>query len=124
MKTIKLLWIDDMENWASSAQDNLKIISKKYDITLNIIPARNGENVVQQLMMFDFDAVIMDFHMEPFNGDKYIRDIRAEEHLEHIPILFYSQDNSTDISSVIHGLRNVTTIYRPNLEDKIKELFF
>lgn len=124
MKTIKLLWIDDMESWASSAQDNLKLVSPKFNVTLNIITARNGENVVQQLMMFDFDAVVMDFHMEPFNGDKYIRDIRAEDHLEHIPILFYSQDNSTDLSTVISGLRNVTTIYRPNLEDKIKELFF
>ena len=26
--------------------------------------------------------------MEAFNCNKYIRDIRFEEHLEHIPILF------------------------------------
>lgn len=62
--------------------------------------------------------------MKPSNGDKYIRDIRFEDHLEHIPILFYSQDNSTELATLIVGVKNVITIFRPNLEDKIKELFF
>ncbi len=113
-----------MENWATSAQKNLSLISPKHGIDLHIISALNGEDVIKQLMMFDFDAVIMDFHMEPFNGDKYIRDIRSEEHLSTIPILFYSMDNSNNLEGLISDLRGVITIYRPNLEDKIKELFF
>lgn len=123
MKIIKLLWIDDMENWANSAQTNLKLIAQKYKITLIIVPAKNGEEILQQLNI-DFTAVIMDYHMEPFNGDKYIKDIRFEEHLEHIPIIFYSQDNSTDLAKLVKDLKEVITVYRPNLEDKIKELFF
>lgn len=122
-KIIKLLWIDDMESWVTSAQDNLGIIANKYGYELKIIFAKNGEEILQQLNI-DFDAVIMDYHMEPFFGDKYIRDIRFEEHLEHIPILFYSQDNSTNLANLISDLKNVITVYRPNLEDKIKELFF
>ena len=122
-KVVKLFWIDDMESWASSAQENLKIIGTKYEIELKVVPAKNGENIIQQLNI-DFDAVVMDYHMEPFNGDKYIRDIRFEEHLEHIPILFYSQDNSTKLDELVSDLKGVTTVYRPNLEDKIKELFF
>ncbi|HRG69579.1 MAG TPA: response regulator [Saprospiraceae bacterium] len=122
MKHIKLFWIDDMEAWASSAQKNLEIIADKYGITLHIINAVNGDNVCQQLMMHEFDFVVMDYHMEPFRGDKYIADIRSEEHLDGIPIIFYSQDNSIDISSLVANLKNVTTVYRPNLEDKIKEL--
>jgi len=124
MKNIILFWIDDMEDWANSTQKNLKIISRKYNVNLSIVQAVNGEEILQQCMMYNFDAVIMDYHMEPFNGDKYIRDIRDEEHLDNIPIFFYSQDNSTDIGNLVNNLKNVTTIYRPNLEDKIKEFFF
>ena len=123
MKIIKLFWIDDMESWAAAARTNLGIIAIKYKIDLHIIPAVNGEEVVQQLRMFDFDAVIMDYQMEPFNGDKYIKDIRSEEHLEHIPILFYSQNNSVDLNALVLDIKNVTTIYRPNLEDLIREMF-
>lgn len=122
-KVVKLFWIDDMESWASSAQNNLKIIGAKYGIELKVLSAKNGEDIIQQLNI-DFDAVVMDYHMEPFNGDKYIRDIRFEEHLEHIPILFYSQDNSTKLDELVSDLKGVITVYRPNLEDKIKELFF
>jgi len=123
MKIIKLFWIDDMETWAAAARTNLGIIATKYEVAINIVSAVNGEEVVQQLMMFDFDAVIMDYQMEPFNGDKYIKDIRSEEHLEHIPILFYSQNNSIDLEHLVTDFKNIVTIYRPNLEDRIKEMF-
>lgn len=122
-KVVKLFWVDDMENWSKSAQKNLELISNKYDIELIIVPEVNGEDIVQKLNI-DFDAVVMDYHMEPFNGDKYIKDIRFEEHLEQIPIIFYSQDNSNDLSKLVVNIKNIITVYRPNLEDKIKELFF
>lgn len=124
MKVIKLFWIDDMENWADSARINLEIVAGKYKIKLKVIHAENGEDVVQQLNAIDFDGVIMDYNMEPYRGDKYIDDIRFEEHLGHIPIIFYSQDNTTDLDALVEKHANVVTVYRPNLEDKIKELFF
>jgi CheY-like chemotaxis protein len=124
MKTITFLWIDDMQNWTNSVQNNLNIICPKYSIDLHVINAPNGEDIVQKCMMFNFDAVLMDYHMEPFNGDKYIRDIRDAEHLETIPIIFYSQDNATNLDKLVNGLRNIITVYRPNLEDKIVEMFF
>jgi CheY-like chemotaxis protein len=126
MKTIKILWIDDMESWAQSAQSNLKLVGSLKGITLEVIPAINGENldIEQKAAWFDFDCIIMDYHMDPQNGDAYIREIRQQEHLENIPILFYSQDNSTNLDELIRDVQGVTTIYRPNLEDKVKELFF
>lgn len=124
MKNLLLFWIDDMENWANSSQFNLSIIAPKNNINLNFIPALNGEEIVQQCMMYNFDAIIMDYNMEPFNGDKYIKDVRFEEHLEHIPIIFYSQDNSVDLDSLVMGLPNIHTVFRGNLEDKIKEILF
>lgn len=122
MKVVKLFWIDDMDGWATAVHTNLQIIAKKRGIELKIVFARNGEDILQQLNI-DFDGVVMDYHMDPFNGDKYIRDIRFEEHLEHIPVYFYSQDNSTDLTVLVSDLKNVNTVYRPNLEDKIREVF-
>ncbi|MCP9291635.1 response regulator [Gracilimonas sediminicola] len=126
MKIIKLFWIDDMAPWAKSAQDNLIIVANKYKINLKVIPALNGEDmdITWKAENYDFDCIVMDYHMEPYNGDKYIKEIREEEHLEHIPIIFYSQDNSTDLDELVEGLPNIITVFRPNLEDKIKEMFF
>ncbi len=61
--------------------------------------------------------------MDPFFGDKYILDVRNEEHLDNIPILFYSQNNSVDLVSLIGDAKRVECIFRPNLEDKIREIF-
>ena len=121
-KVIKLCWIDDMESWANSAQDNLKIVADKYAVDLKIVNCKNGDEIKVQLN-YDFAAVIMDYHMKPYNGDKYIQEIRFEEHLDDIPILFYSQDNTTDLQQLVKGLKNVIVLYRPNLEDKIIEMF-
>jgi len=126
-KVVKLLWIDDMEEWSGSAVRNLEIIAKKHDINLLVIHAKNGEeysaswNIIQN---YDFDCILMDYKMEPYNGDKYIQEIRDEDHLFCIPIIFYSQDNSTNLDELVKDYDNVTTVFRGYLIDKIKEMFF
>ena len=122
-RKLKFFWIDAVESWSSSAQSNLSILAKKYDIDLKIDTAINGEDIAQKLMLFEYDAVVMDYHMEPFRGDKYIADIRGEEHLSNIPILFYSQDSTSDLSALVAGFNRIIVVYRPNLEDKIREIF-
>ena len=124
MKNIKLLWIDDVGAWARSACDNLKIIAKKKGIELNVLFAENGEDINQKLMMHEFDGILMDYHMEPFLGTKYIADIREHEHNDGIRIIFYSQDNSTNIGSLVAQYKNIVSVYRPNLEDKIRDIYF
>ena len=111
-----------MESWANSAQENLKIVAQKYGVDLKIVNCKNGDELTVQLN-YDFAGIIMDYHMQPYNGDKYIKEIRFEDHLDNIPILFYSQDNNTDLAKLVQGLENITTVYRPNLEDKITEMF-
>lgn len=124
MENILLLWIDDMENWAKTAQTNLILVGSLNNKNINIVPAKNGEDIVQLCMMHNFDGIIMDYNMEPNNGDEYIKIIRFEEHLEYIPIIFYSQDNNVDLDSLVKGLVNIVTVFRGNLEEKIKDVFF
>lgn len=85
-----------MKGWVKTVQTNLDIVSKKYDVKIHTKFAPDGENVVQLCMMHQFDYVLMDYDMDPSKGDKYIQDIRAEDHLEFIPVIFYSQ--RTDVS--------------------------
>ena len=124
MKIVKVLWIDDSQTWTKSVQNNLEIIAKKYNVEFKFINAENGDDIVFQCTNFDLDIIVMDYDMTPFTGDKYINDVRNEEHLEYIPILFYSQNNSVDLSSLLKNSRNTECLYRPNLEDKLKEIFF
>ncbi len=60
MRKLKFLWIDDSEEWAKSTQDNLRIICNANNINLFILPALNGEDIINQCMAFNFDAIIMD----------------------------------------------------------------
>lgn len=124
MKNKFILWIDDMQNWSHIIESNLKILASDRDVNLLVLNRLNGEDLEQVFMMHQFDLIVMDYHMEPFNGDKYISQIREEEHLDSIPILFYSQDQNIDLSSLIGNVRNVHITNRASVEDRIKEFIF
>lgn len=124
MKNKFILWIDDMQNWSSVVIKNLSIIAVDHNINLIVKPELNGEDLQQIFMMYDFDLILMDFHMEPFNGDKYIKEIREEEHLDQVPIIFYSQDPNVDLKSKILDSKNVYVTNRTSVEDTIKSFIF
>ena len=129
MKTIKILWVDDMEHWVESAKRNLEIIALKNDVNLIIIHVKNGEeeDLYLKLRNFDSDCIVIDYMMHPFNGDRYVNMIRDDddyEHLSAVPIIFYSQAPDIDLESLINNLSNVYTVFRGNLEDRITEMFF
>lgn len=119
-----ILWIDDMQNWSGILISNLSIIAEDKGINLIVMPQLNGENLKQIFMMYPFDLIVMDFHMEPFNGDKYINEIRDEEHLDSIPIIFYSQDPNVDLGALVTNVRNVYITTRGAVEDTIKSFIF
>jgi DNA-binding response OmpR family regulator len=118
MKVFKILWIDDAEAWVNAIQDNLDIVANN-NFKFKFINQRNGEDIKNQCRIYDFDMILMDYDMVPFTGDKYIKDVREESHLESIPIIFYSQNNSISLDSLVKELKNITTAYRPSLEDTI-----
>lgn len=118
----KVLWIDDSQNWASITQENIKIVCAQNEVDLLIVSRVNGENLDTVFMSIDFDAIVMDFHMEPFTGDEYIRQIREQEHLDGIPIIFYSQDPDAKLEDKISDFKNVITSHRSNLEETLKNL--
>lgn len=119
-----ILWIDDMQNWSHIIESNLKILASDNNINLLVLNRLNGEDLEQVFMMHQFDLIVMDYHMEPFNGEKYISQIREEEHLDNIPILFYSQDQNVDLSTLVENIRNVHVTNRASVEDRIKEFIF
>tara|TARA_R110002050_G_scaffold291601_2_gene446206 strand:- start:49 stop:432 length:384 start_codon:yes stop_codon:yes gene_type:complete len=124
MRNKFILWIDDMQNWSHIIESNLKILASDNNINLLVLNRLNGEDLEQVFMMHQFDLIVMDYHMEPFNGEKYISQIREEEHLDNIPILFYSQDQNVDLSTLVESIRNVHVTNRASVEDRIKEFIF
>lgn len=124
MRNIFILWIDDMQNWSHIITSNLSILATDRNINLVVLPQLNGEDLEQIFMMHQFDLIVMDYHMEPFNGDQYIEQIRKEEHLDQIPILFYSQDQNVDLSTLIGNTHNVHITNRATVEDRIKDFIF
>ena len=121
--TKKILWIDDMQDWANITQLNLQTIASDQNITLAIVSRPNGDDLDFLFENIDFDLIVMDYQMEPMNGDAYIRQIREKEHLTTIPIIFYSQRMDLNLEDLILGVSGVETVHRPNLEDKILDLF-
>jgi CheY-like chemotaxis protein len=124
MKNKFILWIDDMQNWSGIVISNLSIIAEDRGVNLIVMPQINGENLKQIFMMYPFDLIVMDFHMEPFNGDKYINEIRDEEHLNGIPIIFYSQDQNVDLATLVSDRANVHVTNRTSVEDTIIKFIF
>jgi len=124
MKNKFILWIDDMQNWSGIVISNLSIVAEDKGVNLIVMPQLNGENLKQIFMMYPFDLIVMDFHMEPFNGDKYINEIRDEEHLDNIPIIFYSQDQNVDLAALVTNRKNVHVTNRTSVEDTIKSFIF
>jgi CheY-like chemotaxis protein len=124
MKNKFILWIDDMQNWSGIVISNLSIVAEDKGVNLIVMPQLNGENLKQIFMMYPFDLIVMDFHMEPFNGDKYINEIRDEEHLDGIPIIFYSQDQNVDLAALVTNRKNVHVTNRTSVEDTIKSFIF
>lgn len=113
-----------MQNWSHIITSNLSILATDRNINLVVLPQLNGEDLEQIFMMHQFDLIVMDYHMEPFNGDQYIEQIRKEEHLDQIPILFYSQDQNVDLSTLIGNTHNVHITNRATVEDRIKDFIF
>lgn len=124
MKNKFVLWIDDMQNWSGIVISNLSIVAEDRGINLIVMPQLNGENLAQIFMMYPFDLIVMDYHMAPRNGDKYIQEIRLEEHLDGTPILFYSQDPNVDLSALVTNTKNVHITNRTSVEDRIKSFIF
>jgi CheY-like chemotaxis protein len=124
MKNKFILWIDDMQNWSGIVISNLSIVAEDKGVNLIVMPQLNAENLKQIFMMYPFDLIVMDFHMEPFNGDKYINEIRDEQHLDGIPIIFYSQDQNVDLAALVTNRKNVHVTNRTSVEDTIKSFIF
>lgn len=119
-----ILWIDDMQNWSYIITSNLSILATDHNINLVVLPQLNGEDLKQIFMMYPFDLIVMDYHMEPFNGNVYIEQIRDEEHLDSIPILFYTQDPNVDLAKLVEKQSNIHITNRASVEDLIKDFIF
>lgn len=119
-----ILWVDDIQNWVEILSANLHLVADEKEIDLIVFPQLNGDNIKQIAMMHQFDLILMDYQMKPYNGDKYINDIRGWDDFDNVPIIFYSANPDLDLDSMVANYKNVHSANRKNVEDLIKKFLF
>ncbi len=62
--------------------------------------------------------------IEYLRNSMCINQIRDEEHLDGIPIIFYSQDQNVDLAALVTNRKNVHVTNRTSVEDTIKSFIF
>ena len=94
-KTLKILFIED---------DTIEVIKfnrvlKTLGLNHTIVEAENGEEALVTLKEKETnpDIVILDLNMPKLNGIEFLRILKADEKLQHIPaIILTTSNNSPD----------------------------
>jgi CheY-like chemotaxis protein len=88
-----LLLVDD-------DQDDLEMLEmqlRKIDSALQIFTAMDGEDALETLhkkMMLEPDLIFLDINMPGMDGKQFLREIKKDSKLRHIPVIIYSTSRS------------------------------
>jgi two-component system chemotaxis response regulator CheY len=58
----------------------------------SVVAEEDGEQAWAHLNLLRFDFILSDWHMEPMDGLKLLRCVRANRHLSKIPVVLMSAD--------------------------------
>ncbi len=97
---VKLLNILFVEDDAIEVMMFNRVI-QKIGINHRLIEANNGENALEILNAKEIipDIILLDLNMPKLNGVDFLRILKNDEHLKHIPtIVFTTSNNYRDIS--------------------------
>jgi DNA-binding NtrC family response regulator len=83
---LNILLIDDEKDekfFFQEALDKLEIFSK-------LIYSNDAENAVNQMLTHNIHLVFADIHMHKISGLQFLKDMKASEKFNHIPIIMYT----------------------------------
>lgn len=93
-----ILLVDDNEINLLVAKQFLK----KWDVSCDT--AKNGDDAIEQLELYEYDMVLMDLQMPVKDGYEASKEIRAKEsNYQMIPIIALSASVSTDVTEKVIG---------------------
>lgn len=120
MKKIKILWVDDDDNFGPGV--NLRYEDDLLDIDIELINPKphlllkSGEYVYETVLTHKPDLIMMDHNLEDvkINGANLVIGIR---HINNdTPIIYYSSEMSKELMKLVQDENNVTAMQRTDVE--------
>lgn len=120
MKKIKILWVDDDENFGPGV--HLRYEDDLADIGIALINPKphlllkNGNYLHETVLTHEPDIIMMDHNLDDvmINGANLIISIR---HINHdTPIIYYSSEMSQGLIEFVKNENNVSAIQRGEVE--------
>ena len=114
-----LLLIDD-------DQDDLEMLEmqlKKIDSALQIFTAIDGEDALETLqkkMILEPDLIFLDINMPIMDGKQFLREIKKDSRLRHIPVIIYSTSKSQADMEETSKLGATSYLPKPNNHHELR----
>ncbi|MGE0786387.1 MAG: response regulator [Sandaracinaceae bacterium] len=84
------------------------------ELDLDITTARSGEDALRHLLVREYATVVLDVRLPRMDGFEIARRARARPRLRHLPIIFMTAFNQTDIDAREgYGLGAVDYLFKP-----------
>ncbi|MFD0988337.1 response regulator [Methyloligella solikamskensis] len=119
---MRVLVVDDYRTMVRIIRNLLKQLG-----FTNVDEASDGSSALNMMREQDYGLVISDWNMEPMTGYEFLREVRADNHLQKTPFLMVTAESKTEnvvaarhagVNSYIVKPFNATT-----LRAKIESIF-
>lgn len=91
-KNMKVLIVDDYNTMLRILRNLLKQLEFN-----NVEEASDGQQALEKVRAEgDYGLIISDWNMEPMTGIQFLREVRADENLKHIPFIMVTAESKSE----------------------------
>jgi two-component system chemotaxis response regulator CheY len=91
-KNMKVLIVDDYNTMLRILRNLLKQLEFN-----NVEEASDGQAALEKVRAEgDYGLIISDWNMEPMTGIQFLREVRADENLKHIPFIMVTAESKSE----------------------------
>ena len=90
-RVASILIVDDYRTMLRIIRNLLKQIGYE-----NVDEAGDGQDALRKMSRKAYDLVISDWNMQPMNGLDFLRAVRADPSLQHIPFIMVTAESKSD----------------------------
>ena len=110
----KILIVDDDP---LNIRNAVRILKENYDVTY----ATSGEKALELLEKDIPHLILLDLHMPGMNGFEVLENMKNQEKLQDIPVIFLTADSnqSTEVQGLLAGARDF--IAKPFMDEIVKQ---
>jgi CheY-like chemotaxis protein len=109
-----VLHVDDSKMMLELVKD---IVS--YDLKLNLLQARNGEECVKLARQNKPDIIFIDAIMEPMSGWQTARELKKDSKTKDIPLIMVTGESKVEDIELAYSVGFVDYIVKPPTREKL-----